>query len=111
MLPARIRQQFRKLVVAAEQPVAPRQTLDDDSDDDDSGDTIRISMEALHTSTKEVKLLRAGNITGRPVREVLAEMRAESAAEDKAARQESKLHECSGKLAERISAPFETAGP
>ena len=69
--------------MAADKPAKPRQATDDD---DDSGDTIRISMEALHTSTKEVKLLRAGNITGRPVREVLAEMRAESAAEDKAAR-------------------------
>ena len=86
VLPPRIRQQFRKLVVAAEQPVTPRQTLGDDGDDDDSGDTIRISMEALHTSIEQVKLLRAGKITGRPVREVLAEMRAELAAEDKAAR-------------------------
>ena len=69
--------------MAADKPAKPRQATDDD---DDSGDTIRISMEALRTSIEEVKLLRAGNITGRPVREVLAEMRAEPAAEDKAAR-------------------------
>ena len=80
VLPPRIRQQFRKLVVAAEQPAKPRQVLDED--DDDSGDIIRISLEALHTSIEQVKLLRAGKITGRPVREVLAELRQELADED-----------------------------
>ncbi len=73
-LPPRIRQQFRKLIVAADKPAKISPALDDEDDDDDSGDTIRISMEAVRTSIEQVKLLRAGKITGRPLSELLAEL-------------------------------------
>ncbi len=80
VLPPRIRQQFRKLIVAADEPVKISQALDEE--DNDIGNTIRISLEAMHTSIEQVKLLRAGKITGRPAREVLAELRQELADED-----------------------------
>ena len=79
VLPPRIRQQFRKLVVAADKPVTPRQTLGDDGDDDDSGDTIRISMEALHTSIEQVKLLRAGKADIISMEELFASLKEDEA--------------------------------
>lgn len=86
VLPPRIQQQFKKLIVQADKPVAASVTVEEEDDDDDSGNTIRISMEALNTSIEQVKLLRAGKITGRPAREALAEIRDELAAEDRAAK-------------------------
>lgn len=72
VLPKRIQQQYKKLILEAERPAAAPQ---EDDEDDETGDTIRISLEALHTSIEQVKLLKAGKITGRPAREVLAELR------------------------------------
>ena len=74
VLPPRIQQQFKKLVNGKATPAPqPATTLEDD-DDDDSGDTIRISMKALHSSIKQIKLLKAGKITGRPIAELLKEL-------------------------------------
>ena len=73
VLPPRIQQQFKRLVVGKAAPAPhPATTLEDD--DDDSGDTIRISMKALHSSIKQIKLLKAGKITGRPIAELLKEL-------------------------------------
>ena len=76
VLPPRIRQQFRKLVVAADKPAKPRQATDDE---DDSGDTIRISMEALHTSIEQVKLLRAGKADIISMEELFASLKEDEA--------------------------------
>lgn len=84
VLPPRIQQQFKKLIVAADQPAARRPVPETDEDDEDTDTTISISMEALHASIEQVKLLKAGKITGRPAREVLAEIREELAAEKRA---------------------------
>lgn len=94
--------------MAADKPAKPRQATDDD---DDSGDTIRISMEALHTSIEQVKLLRAGILPAGRCAKCLPRCELNQQPRTRLRGQEGKLHECSGKLAERISAPFETAGP
>ena len=72
VLPKRIRQELKELIIEAEKP-----SVDDDEDDDDNGDTIRISMKALKDSIHEVKLLKAGKQTGRPIEELLAELKRE----------------------------------
>lgn len=77
VLPKHIQQQYKKLILEEERPGA---SVAQD-DEDDTGDTISISLEALHSSIEQVKLLKAGKITGRPAHEVLAELRAELAAE------------------------------
>ena len=73
VLPPRIRQQFKKLIVAADQP-SPTPSVADDEDDDDNGDPIRISLEALHTSIEQVKLLRAGKAELMSVEELFASL-------------------------------------
>lgn len=79
VLPPHIQQQFKKLVMNdAQQKVEP---VVNDKDDEDSGDTIRISLSALHTSIEQVKLLRAGKLKTQPAHQMLAEVRAELAAE------------------------------
>ena len=82
VLPPRIQQQFKKLIVAADQPAASRPAVAED--DDDSGDTIRISLEALHSSIEQVKLLKAGKLKTQSARAMLAEVKAELTAEDMA---------------------------
>ena len=47
---------------------------DTEEDEDNDDDTIRISLEALHTSIEQIKLLRAGKIQGRPIGELWAEL-------------------------------------
>lgn len=81
VLPKRIQQQLKKLIEQAEKS-APASLVE--NDDDDAGDTVSISLEALHSSIEQIKLLKAGKITGRPAREVLAELRKELAAEEPA---------------------------
>ena len=80
VLPPHIQQQLRQLIIGAERP-APARSPEADEDADDSGDTIRISPEALHTSIEQVKLLRQGKITGRPLAELFAELENDSANE------------------------------
>lgn len=70
VLPKRIRQELKELIIKAEKPSV-------DDDEDDNGDTIRISMKALKESIHEVKLLKAGKQTGRPIEELLAELKRE----------------------------------
>ena len=70
VLPKRIRQELKELIIEAEKPPV-------DEDDDDNGDTIRISMKALKESIREVKLLKAGKQKGRPIEELLAELKRE----------------------------------
>lgn len=72
VLPKRIRQELKQLIDEAEKP-----PVDDDEDDDENGDTIRISMKALRDSIREVKLLKAGKQKGRPIEELLAELKRE----------------------------------
>ena len=81
-LPDDGKQHLRNLILADKLGV----TLlpDTEEGDDDSGDTIRISLEALHSSIEQVKLLKAGKLQTQPAREMLAELRAELAAEDAA---------------------------
>ena len=47
---------------------------DTEEDEDNDDDTIRISLEALHTSIEQIKLLRVGKIQGRPIGELWAEL-------------------------------------
>ncbi|RZK30450.1 MAG: hypothetical protein EOO57_17765 [Hymenobacter sp.] len=71
VLPKRIQQQFKQLIVQADQPAAA---------EDDDGDTdthISISMEALHTSIEQVKLLRAGKAKLSTLGELFAELEAD----------------------------------
>lgn len=70
VLPKRIRQELKELIIEAEKPSV-------DEDDNDNGDTIRISMKALKESIREVKLLKAGKQKGRPIEELLAELKRE----------------------------------
>ena len=82
VLPPHIQQQLKQLIIGAERPAAAEPAApaapEADDDDDESGDTIRISLEALHTSIEQVKLLRAGKIKGRPLAELLAELENDS---------------------------------
>ncbi len=77
VLPPHVKQQYKRLIMKEE--AAPASAV---AEVEASGDIIRISQKALSESIEQVKLLRAGKITGRPAREVLAEMRAELAADD-----------------------------
>ena len=81
-LPADSQQQLQKLILADKLGVTllPNPT----NEDEDMDTTISISLEALYASIEQVKLLRAGKITGRPAREVLAELRKELADEEPA---------------------------
>ena len=79
VLPKCIQQQFKQLIVQADQPAARPPAVDAEGDTDTH---ISISMEALHASIEQVKLLKEGKITSQPAREVLAEMRQELAAEE-----------------------------
>ena len=64
--------------------MASRPPAEDNDADGDTDTHISISMEALHASIEQVKLLKAGKITGRPARKVLAELRKELADEKRA---------------------------
>ena len=78
VLPKRIQQQFKQLIVQADQTAARPPTPTADEDDDGDTDThISISMEALHVSIEQINLLRAGKITGRPIEELFAELESE----------------------------------
>lgn len=70
VLSKRIRQELKELIIEAEKPPV-------DEDDNDNGDTIRISMKALKESIREVKLLKSGKQKGRPIEELLAELKRE----------------------------------
>jgi hypothetical protein len=83
VLPQRIQQQLKQLIVQ-DGPPAARPPAEDNDDDGDTDTHVSISMEALHVSIEQVKLLKAGKITGRPAREALAELRKELAAEEPA---------------------------
>ena len=82
VLPKRIQQQFKQLIVQADQPAArpPAAPVVADEDEEDTDTHVSISMEALHASIEQVKLLRAGKITGRPVAELFAELESEDGA-------------------------------
>ncbi|MDJ0364391.1 hypothetical protein QMK33_04450 [Hymenobacter sp. H14-R3] len=79
VLPQRIQQQLKQLIVQAEPPAArpPVTPVVNEDDDEDTDTHISISMEALHASIEQVKLLRAGKITGRPIEELFAELESE----------------------------------
>ena len=86
VLPKRIQRELKELIDEEEKPknavksaVKPADV--EEEDDDDNGDTIRISMKALKDSIREVKLLKAGKQKGRPARELIAEIRKEQANE------------------------------
>lgn len=81
VLPKRIQQQFKQLITQADQPAARPSAAPAADEDGDTDTTIRISRAALEVSIEQVKLLKAGKITGRPARELLAELRKELAAE------------------------------
>lgn len=72
VLPKRIQQQFKKLIVAADQPAARPPAADEDTDTH-----ISISMEALHTSIEQIKLLRAGKAKLSTLEELFAELEAD----------------------------------
>lgn len=57
VLPKRIRQELKELIIEAEKPSV-------DEDDNDNGDTIRISMKALKESIREVKATKSGQAEG-----------------------------------------------
>ncbi len=75
VLPKRIRQELKELIIEAEKPPVY------DEDEDENGDTMRISMKVLKDTIREVKLFKAGKQKTRPAREVLAELRKELANE------------------------------
>ena len=75
-LPDDSQQRLRNLILADRMGL----TLLPDSandDDDDSGDTIRISLEALHTSIEQVKLLKAGKAELSTLEELFADLESE----------------------------------
>ena len=80
-LPADSQQRLRNLILADKLGVTllPNPTNEDEEDTDT---TISISLEALYVSIEQVKLLRAGKITGRPVAELFAELESEDEAND-----------------------------
>lgn len=79
VLPKRIQQQFKQLIVQADQPIAHPRMHETAEDDEDTDTIISISMEALYASIEQVKLLKTGKITGRPIEELLAELEADEA--------------------------------
>ena len=70
VLPRRIRQELKALIIEAEKPPM-------DGDDDDNGDTIRISMKALKDTIRDVKSFKVGKQKTRSAREALAEIKRE----------------------------------
>lgn len=77
VLPKRIQQQFKLLIVQADQPAA-RPPVTSAADDDGDTDThISISMEALHASIEQVKLLKAGKAELSTLEELFAESEAD----------------------------------
>lgn len=75
VLPKRIQQQFKKLIVQADEPAA-RLPTPAANDEEDTDTHISISMEALHTSIEQVKLLRAGKAELSTLEELFAELEA-----------------------------------
>lgn len=71
VLPPRIRKELRKLIVIESEPVAEQE------DDDENGDTIRISLKALKESIRDVKLLKAGKLKTTSFDDFLAELKHE----------------------------------
>lgn len=81
VLPKRIQQQFKKLIVEADQPAArPAAPATDDEEDTDTH--VSISLEALHSSIEQVKMLKAGKLQTQDALTMLAEVQAELDAED-----------------------------
>lgn len=74
VLPKRIQQQFKQLIVQADRPAAPAA---DEEDEGDTDTTISISLEALHTSIEQIKLLRAGKAKLSTLEELFAELEAD----------------------------------
>jgi hypothetical protein len=74
VLPPRIQRELKQMIVEEAKPTS---TPNVDEDDDENGDTIRISMKALKDSIREVKLLKAGKQKGRPIEELFAELERE----------------------------------
>jgi len=72
VLPKRIQQQFKQLIVAADQSAARPPVADEDTDTH-----VNISMEALHTSIEQIKLLRAGKAKLSTLEELFAELEAD----------------------------------
>ncbi|AMR28017.1 hypothetical protein A0257_13575 [Hymenobacter psoromatis] len=78
VLPKRIQQQFKQLIVQDSPPAARPPTPTADEDDDGDTDThISISMEALHVSIEQVKLLKAGKARLSTLEELFAELEAD----------------------------------
>lgn len=82
VLPPRVRQRLKNLILEDKIEIEDDNdendvSDDDDEDEDENGDTIRISLKALHESIEAVKLLKAGKMKTYPIEQVLAEMRAE----------------------------------
>ncbi len=75
VLPKRIQQQFKKLILEADQPAA--RPVTPATDDEDTDTHVSISLEALHSSIEQVKLLRAGKAKLSTVEELFAELEAD----------------------------------
>jgi hypothetical protein len=86
VLPPRVQQKLKNLIL--EDKIEVEETDDDDEDideedddDDENGDTIRISLKALHESIEAVKLLKAGKMETHNARQMVAEVERELANE------------------------------
>ena len=77
VLPKRIQQQFKQLIVQADQPAARPVAPVAGGNDEDTDTHISISMEALRESIEQVKLLRAGKAKLSTVEELFAELEAD----------------------------------
>ncbi|GAA4502520.1 hypothetical protein GCM10023172_25990 [Hymenobacter ginsengisoli] len=74
VLPKRIQQQFKQLIVQADQPAARPAAEEDDGDTDTH---VSISMEALRASIEQVKLLKTGKAKLSTLEELFAEIEAD----------------------------------
>lgn len=84
VLPPQIQQKLKTLILENKTEIEEEEEEEDEdseNDDEEDGDTIRISLKALHESIEAVKLLKAGKMKTYDAREMLAEIRKELADE------------------------------
>lgn len=83
VLPPRVRQKLKNLILEDKIEIEDEDDDGDEDEDEDeeNGDTIRLSLKALHESIEAVKLLKAGKMETYDARKMLAEIRKELADE------------------------------
>ena len=83
VLPKRVQQQYKKLIDEAEKPIKlPLVEADNEEDEEEDSDTIRISLPALRESIELVKQIRAGTAKTISVEELLASLAEDDESDD-----------------------------